>query len=202
MDNDFTWIKKEEDSNRDLRVVRTEYAIKKAFAEEITCTEYQRITVSEIARKAQINRKTFYAHYSCIDDLVKSMLAEYIDYVCRNAIDKATQKGEDYGLDTLTPALLTALDESFDERDSLVRSLGELQVADMIIEPLQIVIEREREKRGMKIDAALKSYIACYAGSLIALYIEWRGSAMDSCSLEELSARANKALSGLAELLF
>ena len=50
----------------DLRVQKTITAIYQAFEELILTTDYEKITVAELARRARINRinkKTFYRYY-------------------------------------------------------------------------------------------------------------------------------------------
>ncbi|MEE6663263.1 hypothetical protein [Limosilactobacillus fermentum] len=45
---------------KDLRVQKTITAIYQAFEELILTTDYEKITVAELARRARINKKTFY----------------------------------------------------------------------------------------------------------------------------------------------
>ncbi|WP_270537749.1 hypothetical protein [Limosilactobacillus fermentum] len=44
----------------DLRVQKTITAIDQAFEELILTTDYEKITVAELARRARINKKTFH----------------------------------------------------------------------------------------------------------------------------------------------
>ncbi|MCQ2007662.1 hypothetical protein NOF63_06315 [Limosilactobacillus fermentum] len=44
----------------DLRVQKTMTAIYQAFEELILTTDYEKITVAELARRARINKKTFH----------------------------------------------------------------------------------------------------------------------------------------------
>ncbi len=44
----------------DLRVQKTMTAIDQAFEELILTTDYEKITVAELARHARINKKTFH----------------------------------------------------------------------------------------------------------------------------------------------
>lgn len=60
----------------DLRVRRTKQAIRSAFVELMGERELSRITVKELAERAQVNRKTFYLHYETIDALVAELLDE------------------------------------------------------------------------------------------------------------------------------
>ncbi len=61
----------------DLRVQRTINSIYKAFEELICEKEYPKITVKELAERAQINKKTFYRYYPTLDDLLHELQAQY-----------------------------------------------------------------------------------------------------------------------------
>lgn len=58
----------------DSRVLKTEQAIKEAFMELVKEKGYNQVTVSDICKKSNINRNTFYLHYLDKDDLVGKML--------------------------------------------------------------------------------------------------------------------------------
>ena len=60
----------------DLRVRRTKEAIRKTFSAMLCDMEYERITIKELAERAQINRKTFYLHYQSLDDLLGELQTE------------------------------------------------------------------------------------------------------------------------------
>ncbi|WP_270519721.1 TetR/AcrR family transcriptional regulator [Limosilactobacillus fermentum] len=57
----------------DLRVQKTITAIDQAFEELILTTDYEKITVAELARCARINKKTFYRYYPTKDDLLAEL---------------------------------------------------------------------------------------------------------------------------------
>lgn len=57
----------------DLRVQKTMTAIDQAFEELILTTDYEKITVAELARRARINKKTFYRYYPTKDDLLAEL---------------------------------------------------------------------------------------------------------------------------------
>ena len=54
----------------DRRVVKTRAAIQAAFRKLVKERGINKVTVSELARAADIDRKTFYLHYDSIDDLI------------------------------------------------------------------------------------------------------------------------------------
>ncbi len=57
----------------DLRVVKTRLLIKNAFNDLVREHGFEKITVSDIANKAMINRATFYLHYQDKYDLLSSI---------------------------------------------------------------------------------------------------------------------------------
>lgn len=65
----------------DLRVVKTKKAIRHAFFELLKIKDVQAITIKEIADLAEIDRKTFYSHYSAIYELVDELEDEAIKLV-------------------------------------------------------------------------------------------------------------------------
>lgn len=60
----------------DLRIIKTKQAIKDSFIELVEVKGYNRVSVTDIVKKANINRNTFYLHYEDKDDLIKKLVAE------------------------------------------------------------------------------------------------------------------------------
>lgn len=63
---------------RDVRTVRTEQAIREAFVKLVEEHGYARVTVKEICTLADINRNTFYLHYTDKESLVQHMFDRVI----------------------------------------------------------------------------------------------------------------------------
>ena len=65
----------------DRRVVKTKKAIRNAFAELLMQKELHEITIKDIAETADINRKTFYAHYAgvyqVVDEIENDIVSEF-----------------------------------------------------------------------------------------------------------------------------
>ena len=59
----------------DRRIVKTREAIRKAYLELITEKSASRISISELSRRANIDRKSFYLHYASPDEV----LIEYVE---------------------------------------------------------------------------------------------------------------------------
>ena len=68
-----------EKKKQDLRVVKTEKSIKKAFSKLILEKPLDKITVTELASLAEINKGTFYLHYADIYALYDAYLVDSIE---------------------------------------------------------------------------------------------------------------------------
>ena len=65
----------------DRSVLRTRKAIMNAFDKLVSTSEVGKITVSAIAREADIDRKTFYLHYKSIQDLTNKKTEAALEQV-------------------------------------------------------------------------------------------------------------------------
>lgn len=65
----------------DRRIEKTRKAIREAYFELLMKSSSGRITIAEIARMANIDRKTFYLHYDMVDDIIKDFAQDKIDEV-------------------------------------------------------------------------------------------------------------------------
>lgn len=62
----------------DLRVTKTRRLIKATFLELVQAKPIQKITVTELAKRAEISKGTFYLHYLDIYDLYNQMVEETV----------------------------------------------------------------------------------------------------------------------------
>ena len=63
----------------DLRIRRTREAITQTFTKMLLKMKYDKITVKELTKRANINRKTFYLHYDSLDDLMEEIQQKIAD---------------------------------------------------------------------------------------------------------------------------
>lgn len=63
-------------ATNDLRVQRTKKVLKDNFKNMFLNTQYEKITIKDLCEKSMINRRTFYLHYSSIDDILNEILEE------------------------------------------------------------------------------------------------------------------------------
>lgn len=68
-------------TNRNAR--RSVRLLKEALVELLVESPYDRISVSDVTRRADLNRGTFYAHFDDMDDLLRSVLDDFAEAVSR-----------------------------------------------------------------------------------------------------------------------
>lgn len=65
----------------DRRHARTERRIREAFTELVMEKNVDKITIKELAERADIDRKTFYLHYSSVWDVLEEIQVEILEQV-------------------------------------------------------------------------------------------------------------------------
>lgn len=65
-------------NEQDIRIVKTKKSIRDALFQLLETKPLNKISISELAEVACINRKTFYAHYSSIEDILAELEDEIV----------------------------------------------------------------------------------------------------------------------------
>ena len=82
----------------DLRIQRTKAAIKKAFLELRGKKSIEKITITELSAHANINKATFYLHYSDIYELSDEIEDEMIDEMIVGGLENYFEAPQQYSL--------------------------------------------------------------------------------------------------------
>ena len=72
-------------NEQDLRVIKTKERIESALLELLKMKPLEKITVTELARMAMINKGTFYLHYLDIFDLYRQTFLKWLEKPVRDA---------------------------------------------------------------------------------------------------------------------
>ncbi len=96
-----------EERRIDRRVIKTRKAILDAFMRLVATTPYDKITISSLARVANIDRKTFYLHYASIAQLLEDVMAWKINGMMEK------QHGESSADDESLLNFLTRINHAF-----------------------------------------------------------------------------------------
>lgn len=102
--------------NVDRRIVKTREAIQKAYMELVIEKGSSRINISELARRANIDRKTFYLHYASPDDV----LIEHVEKKF-NMVASAMEEHHYFDDPFNVEKLIELLDRFYKEEEKLDR---------------------------------------------------------------------------------
>lgn len=115
--------------SEDARTTRTKKKIKESFLKLLQQRSYEQISVSDIAKDANINRVTFYTHYidkACLlADLMEDMKKKFLlaSYEHAQKIDTENE------IVRYSVGMATALLDVFDANKELIRLLAEKENA-------------------------------------------------------------------------
>jgi len=84
------------DSKLDPRTERVDQLIRLGLMEMLEEKAYDEITVTDIAQRAGVSRKTFYAHYENKNILYDQMVSEAVDALCSKLIYHKERDDENY----------------------------------------------------------------------------------------------------------
>lgn len=146
----------------DIRVQKTEAAIKRAFTELRAQRPVEKVSVKELCRLAQINKSTFYAHYEDVYALSDAMQAEAISFVLGTISHQREWSMKDPG--DLTRAIFQAVSANRALIDGLFSSYERTRLADALERGIkEMVYEKYPERRGNTQTGILLSY--CIQGA-------------------------------------
>ncbi len=103
-------------ANRQTRNTQTRARIKDAFTELLREKGFEALTVSDVTRRADINRGTFYLHYVDKYDLLGKLESELIDGLSERLVyqgSSSAHEGEIFTYETILDALKFA-NQDFD----------------------------------------------------------------------------------------
>lgn len=188
----------------DRRILRSRKAIVEAFDRLLETQDLNQITVSAIAREANIDRKTFYVHFGTIDGLLDALAEERVDEIL-DAMEEAIGDASPYD------GLELAVGRFFEIANIVVRT----KLVDNCIrkksfpvdELLARVIEpfgRKLLERGVRVvnlpEPLIEYYLSFIFGGIISSYRTWLRSDR-SVPIEEVSRVSNDLiLRGLESL--
>lgn len=175
----------------DRRVTKTKAAIQKAFFTLLEDREYSDITVTALAREANIDRKTFYTHYRTLDDVLDDIAHDTVAYL----IDQIDLVHFFDDVETNAERFFTALNALLEERGIMGIShrkvitrdkflqIWSRQFNDSLVAKAQITITSKRRQ-------ILDLTIQYYSGGLFSLYQAWL-DADRPISIQKLSQLAS-----------
>lgn len=181
---------------KDKRVMRTEKAIRTAFYKLLGDIDYEKISVSALAREAGVDRKTFYLHYKSIDALVDELLRERARLLARALIDglHARESGsavEPLKIAELFSAMWGELSQDGPRMRSQIRHLPMEMLLDRLPDMLTEAFIEDGRLAGEIPVGMPKCYerlCAAFVGAgMIALFRRWLLDEPEDASLESVA---------------
>lgn len=184
------------DVKLDRRQVRSREAIREAFKALLAEKDLSQITVTEIARRADRDRKTFYLHYGSIDDLVDELLQEECELVASQFEVVLRESGCGLNIEEIYKTMGTALLSDFNRRSDIIRhvDLGDLMAR---IRPILTKQLAENDTLGMAqaLGPHLELFVAYFSSGLLNLFKQWM-ELESELPLEQLSELAMATVAG------
>lgn len=144
-------------NENDLRVKKTKESIENAFLGLMREKPLDKITITELARSARINKGTFYLHYRDVYDLYSRMLDHFFDKLVES-IDYFSLFLDD--TEEFLRRFTATVDENFDEFRLLLQNSSEAKYQQLLADKLSVKISEacalpHNARNDIRLDAAL-----------------------------------------------
>lgn len=179
----------------DRRVARSRRAIRAAFERLVMERPLDDITVSAIAREADVDRKTFYQHFGSVDGLLDEMALEVVGRVLDDAEAAYRERDVDRALAAFFSGLARALSENLALNRRLLESVPPERLLGHLADPLAHGI-RERGLVSPEMDAQTFDYcLAFELGGLVAALRAWALAGEGAPPVEDVTRVAQELTS-------
>jgi len=171
----------------DRRCIKTRKAIKQVFIRMMTEKDISDITIKEIADQADINRKTFYSHYTDVNGVLDDIENDVLEQLC-GIIESFDIQKAIYDPYLIFKELTNIINDDFDFYKYFLQSTSDSRLLEKIKHVLK---NRIIELVGPEINnkKMLPYAIEFAVSGILSIYREWFNSDR-TYSLEEVSAFA------------
>lgn len=175
---------KQEPKNRNG--MKSKEAIRKTFLELMKKKKTEQITVSEIVKKADLNRSTFYAHYDDVFDIVNEIQGDVIDELHHivNHFDINQTTSKDLVVIDEVSSYLAKNKETFQICINTQDVLPFLE--DLIDIFTDALLKNQSMRKINELEDIKKTKIAFIAGGIVFSYIKWFRNKID-ITLDDLT---------------
>lgn len=175
--------------------MRTKRAIREAFTELVQVRDYEKITVAEVAREADIDRKTFYLHYDSVDDVVDELIHEEADRIIEILREESFFESGRIDVSDLFRKLSVGLAENLAQTKRIFEHVSAEVILKKIEGPLTEALIEEDSLGLVAMGPYLAYCVSFFIAGLLAVYRRWLVSDSE-IPLEDLSAVASVAAFG------
>lgn len=181
--------------------IRSRKMIRESFLELLKEKDINKITVTDIVNKADLNRSTFYAHYIDVRAITEEMENQVIDKMI-----EILKKFEFKNFFNNPTPLLLEVSRFLESNQDTYKILLKVNEAETFLKKL-----KNEFAKYMMLDTDIPEYlkdskmvnlrISYFAGGIINMYQDWFNGSLN-CSLNDIALEVSKLLSLEANELF
>lgn len=157
---------------QDRRVTRTKTALTKALFELLGEKEFSKISITELAHRADVDRKTFYLHYHSVDEILEEFYEEALEQ-----LQEGLEREGVFGQRVDMPGFFRVLNGVMAEKMPLYRRLARGSGYTYFMERLRALLKRAVEDalrcQGSHSESHIRMCGEFYAAGVMRVYLEW-----------------------------
>ena len=185
---------------RDRRVTKTKKAIQNAYLDLLQEKGTEKIKISDVARKADIDRKTFYLHYDSTEDIIR----EFAEEKARELLARLTLRSF-FTLSFDKKIFAKEANKMLGEHLEFCRLIAQNpnlgffwnEVQDVAIQMLSEIYKRHSRLP----ESDLKIQVSFFVAGTMCVYQRWLRDEIP-CSMEEVADKVSEiAFSGVQSIL-
>ena len=171
--------------------LRSKKLITDALVELLDEKTLDKITITDIVKKADINRGTFYAHYDNVNDVVTSMFQSSYEIITNSIHD--LQVNTNYDMELMLKELQIVMEQDFDFYHKIFSSDINMKIYEELFNVLIAYVLEHEDDISTVSHADFVFYTSFYAGGIIKLYRDWFIGNLPM-TFDELTARCTMLL--------
>ena len=176
--------------------LRSKKLIADALVELLDEKTLDKITVTDIVKKADINRGTFYAHYDNVSDVVTGIFASAYGIITTSIND--FHDNTDFDMGIMLQELQSVMEQDFEFYKKIFSSDINMKIYEEISNVLISYVYDHEEEISTVSHEDFVFNTSFYSGGIIKLYRDWFIGELPM-SFDELTARATVLLNDMKE---
>lgn len=185
---------------QDRRIEKTKTAIREAFFSLMKEREMSKITVTEIARRANINRKTFYLHYDSTEAILDEFFSELIKKLMA-LLEKNDFFDRSFDVASLFQSLNLLMEKDIDLYRHIANRPAYAFLWEQIKDILKSTVTETMADKLMASPAEFELYMEFYSAGTIATYLKWLRKEVDLSEEDLVKVISNATYYGFQKLL-
>ena len=157
---------------QDRRVVRTKAALTRALFELLGEKEFDKISITELAQRADVDRKTFYLHYRSVEEILEEFYEDTIARL-REGLERERIFDGQVDMPGFFRVLNGVIAENMPLYRRLVRGTGYTYFIEQIRAVLQHAVEDALAVRGVVDQTHVRLCSEFFAAGVMRAYLVW-----------------------------